>query len=405
MTDTLFIRLGDDQISWLLLDSLADVKYSGSGDWSSFTEFQDLQFDGRVVAVVPGETVLMTNANVPSKQYRQILQAVPFVVEEQLATDIEDCFFALGQRDSSGCVEVSVLDRVRIEKWLTQLGEMGLQPGWMISETSLVPSGNGVSVVVDGERVHIRWGVGKGITTGKSDLSLALSLVEEAATGVEVHIPEGEEDSISIQLNELTAAGGETPVVHEFEASPFVFMCQRFDGTQINLLQGEFKVEESRSTFESIWRSIAILAGCAILLHLMTLVGQGIYLNQEADKYQIETMDLYKRTFPADRNVRDVRRRWNAHLGKSESSDNVFISLLAQSSRGLSDAGLTLNNVNFNESRGDLILQVTGDRSEALVQYTQSLGQVGLEAEIGTISQEGDAVRGSIKVRSDGGAS
>ena len=62
-------------------------------------------------------------------------------------------------------------------------------------------------------------------------------------------------------------------------------------------------------------------------------------------------------------------------------------------------AGLTLNNVNFNESRGDLVLQVLGSRSEALVEYTQQLSGKGLDAEIGTITQEGDGVRGSIRVK------
>ena len=78
------------------------------------------------------------------------------------------------------------------------------------------------------------------------------------------------------------------------------------------------------------------------------------------------------------------------------------MALFAQSSRGLMSAGLTLSNVNFNESRGDLILQVEGRRSEELVQYTQQLTGQGLSAEIGTITQENDGVRGSIKVKAGG---
>lgn len=405
MADTLFVRLGDDEVTWLLLDNLASVTYSGSGDWASFAEFKELQVDGRVVAIVPGESVLMTKAVVPSKQYRQILQAVPYVVEEQLATDIENCFFALGQRDSSGCVEVSVVSRPALDAWLARLEEIGLTASWLMTETSLVPVSNDISVVVDDDRAHIRWGTGKGLTTAKTDLSLALSLIEGDNAGVDIHVPAEQLDSISIQVNELNAAEGEPPRIHEFESESFEFMCRAFDGSQTNLLQGEYKVEEKRTVFESVWRSVAILAACAILLHLATLIGQGAYLNSEADRYEAETMDLYQKTFPSDRNVRDVRRRWNAHLGKSSDADNVFISLLAQSSRGLDAAGLTLNNVNFNENRGDLILQVAAKRSEALVQYTQSLSRAGLEAEIGTISQDGDSVRGSIKIRVERGAS
>jgi len=52
-----------------------------------------------------------------------------------------------------------------------------------------------------------------------------------------------------------------------------------------------------------------------------------------------------------------------------------------------------------------LILQVQAPRSEQLVGFTEALTARGLNAEIGTISQEANQVKGSIKVRSGGGAS
>ena len=140
----------------------------------------------------------------------------------------------------------------------------------------------------------------------------------------------------------------------------------------------------------------------AVALHFSALVAQAWYFDRKSSEYKAEAYALYASVFPKDRNVRDLRRRWQAHLGRSESGVNEFISLLAASSRGLSEAGLTLNNVNFNESRGDLILQVIGERSEKLVQFTQRLTSEGLEAEIGTINQDAGTVRGSIKIRSRG---
>ena len=53
---------------------------------------------------------------------------------------------------------------------------------------------------------------------------------------------------------------------------------------------------------------------------------------------------------------------------------------------------------------GDLILQLTATQSDHLVQFSQTLNKVGLDADIGTISQYEDSVRGSIKIRGFGGA-
>ncbi|MCS5574323.1 MAG: hypothetical protein NZ789_15435, partial [Pseudomonadales bacterium] len=123
------------------------------------------------------------------------------------------------------------------------------------------------------------------------------------------------------------------------------------------------------------------------------------YLHSQAADFEMETRAIYAKAFPNDRNVRDIRRRWNSHLGKQETTDNVFISLLSRSTRQLARVGLSLVNINFNESRGDLVLQVLGKQSEALVEYSQTLRGQGLEVEIGTITQDDRGVRGSIRVR------
>ena len=65
-------------------------------------------------------------------------------------------------------------------------------------------------------------------------------------------------------------------------------------------------------------------------------------------------------------------------------------------------SNLVLNNVNYNESRGDLILQLETSRSELLILFSQTLTKLGLNAEIGTINQGEDSVRGSIKVKALG---
>ncbi|MBO6555797.1 MAG: hypothetical protein JJ921_04840 [Pseudomonadales bacterium] len=400
MAETLFFRLNSEGVQWLLFDQFGNKKDQAVGDLSSFNDTFDEEFNGRAIFVVPGEDVLNTLANVPSRQYRQIVQAVPYVIEEQLATDVEDCFFALGERNQQGDILVSVCDLEQIEKWSEFLGELSLNIDTMVSETSLVHS-NGIHSVIDGHRAHVRWANGDGLTVPSNQLPLVLGSDDDPEP-LEIAGTEASLDAMSLQLGEVEAT--ERQVIRTvIEEDGFYLLCRQFDGTETNLLQGPYKIEVKRSGVQVVWRSVAILSGIAVLLHLLLLTGQGVFLSRKADEYQSATTTLYKSVFPNDRNVRDVRRRWNSHLGRSSGSGSEFIALLAQATPGLTGAGLTLQNVNFNESRGDLILQVLGDRSESLVQYSQKLSADGLNAEIGTISQEGASVRGSIKIR--GGSS
>ncbi|MBT5204993.1 MAG: hypothetical protein HOL98_16150, partial [Gammaproteobacteria bacterium] len=64
---------------------------------------------------------------------------------------------------------------------------------------------------------------------------------------------------------------------------------------------------------------------------------------------------------------------------------------------------LEIQNINYSESRGDLVFQLVAQRSEQLMLYVERLSEQGIEAEIGTISQDDNQVRGSIRIRPNGG--
>lgn len=418
MAETLFIRLSESDCDWCLFDATGEATSQGQGPLESLTTVVGEDFQGRVVGVVAGESVLLTQARVPSRQYRQIVQALPFAVEEQLAADVEDCFFALGDRGAGDQIPVAVVNRDLMDRWNEQLSAITPAVKVLVSESMLAaqpanpPAAEllAACAVIEGDRVHFGWQGGLAMTARYSDLPLLVSLAGELDT-LDIQVSTDQVSQIAIQIGEIEALGVDVSVT-EFSDHAFVILCSHYqnasDGTgkrqarvspQINLLQGPYKIAEKQSKSQSLWRSVATLAGIALVLHLLLTGLQGWYLANQSDGFAAQTQALYQSVFPNDRNVRDVRRRWNSNLGESASAGNAFIQLFATSARGLSGAGLTLTNVNFNETRGDLVLQVTGPRSEALVQYAQALTAQGLSAEIGTISQEDSAVRGSIRVR------
>jgi len=401
MPETVFYRFVPEGVEWLhfnvagqLLGGATTTEESFSADFSGDT------FGGSAVCVAPGDAVLQTRASIPSRQQRQIIQAVPYVVEEQLASDPDDCFFALGGRNTDGDLEVVVVELERMEAMAQHISSVLPRTSVLVTETALARTEAELSAVVDAERVHIGLSNGAGVTASVTDLSLAVILAG-GPEDMELWVSESSRSDIELALNEIAAS--ETQVNVQVSAeTPFERLCRNFDGGEINLLQGPYKVSAKTSRSGSAWRSAAMLLGAAILLHLLITAGEGWYMAQRAAQFEAEAQAIYKKHFPNDRNVRDLRRRWNARLGRGDTAGSEFMALFAQSSRGLMSAGLTLSNVNFNESRGDLILQIEGRRSEELVQYTQQLTGQGLSAEIGTITQENDGVRGSIKVKAGG---
>ena len=115
-------------------------------------------------------------------------------------------------------------------------------------------------------------------------------------------------------------------------------------------------------------------------------------------------MALYVDVFPNDKNIRDIRRRWQSHLkgnsGPTQQSD--VLTVFGEAAKNMDGSRLQLDNVNFNEQRGDLILQIRGASSDRLVEYVQRLVKLGMAAEVGTINQEEDSVQGSVRIRQVG---
>lgn len=409
MPDNLYLRLGTAEVEWLLLDDISDVvRVRGKGSFEEFVEMTaDLTWSGGVYAMIPGENVLLTSAAVPSKQKRQILQAVPYMVEERLATEVEDCHFAIGDRREDGEIGVAVLDHDYLATWLARLKEANIYPRSITPDVLLVPRESAATVMVDGERVLVRTGTTGGFCVEKSLFpTIATLLTNTQRAGLTVLVHPDEEEQAQLQLTQIHLEGDKEPDVRKLEYTPFEALCRHYDRDALNLLQGEFRVEEETGTNTGAWRSAAILAGCAFLLHLLLVTAQGIYLDVKGRHYEARATELYRDVFPNDRNVRDMRRRWQAHLsGQPTDGSADFLNLFRQTAKNLPGSRLVLNNVNYNESRGDMILQLQAPNSDQLVAFSQTLSKIGLQADVGTISQDADRVNGSIKVSLGGGRS
>ena len=396
---TLFIRLGE-VCEWYCPNS--EPSY-GSGSVDAIAGvIKDISWSGDAVAIIPGDRVLLTSAAVPSRQARQIVQALPFVVEEKLAVDVDDCHFSLGEKNSDGefTVAVNTLDEMR--NYISVLSDIGIEPNLMTVDTLLARAGDGTAVTIENHKAHIRPPDGTGICVPVNQLALAVGLIEQPGT-VDVYESESSIDQLKMEIAQIEVNNEVT--VHSEPHDDLRTLAESYRGSELNLLQGEFQVSREVQGDRPIWRSAAILAGCTFLLHVSLVFGQGIYLDVMGAKHEQQARALYQEIFPRDRNVRDIRRRWNAHVSGSGSvADGEFLQLFRDTAAHLPGSKLVVNNINYNESRGDLILQLTATQSEYLVEFSQTLNKVGLDAEIGIISQQEDSVRGSIKIKSFGGA-
>jgi len=422
MAENLFLRLGrvngEDHLEWLLLDEASGIiRLRGEGNRQAFAQIStSVDISGETHVMLRGEDILLTAAKVPSKQPRQILQAVPFIVEESLAQDVEDCHFAIGDRNSAGDVNVAIIDRELLQQRLNLLKELLIQPSTITCDVlqlnalqknaGQAEQENSCQVLLEADRALIRYSQDLGVAVPAHSLAMALTLVpQEKKSQLYIGMSDPDDEAFALTLAQINAELPAPAQITALDYHPFEQLCRHFDTAAINLLQGQFRVEIKRASRPGSWRSVAILAACVFAVHVLLMLGQGLYFGGKADRLEAEALALYTDVFPNDRNVRDLKRRWRAHLGESNTASGaVFLDLFAGAAKLLPAGSVTLNNVNYNESRGDLVLQLETARSDGLIAYSQTLDKAGYDAVIGTINQGDESVKGSVKIKAVGSA-
>ena len=256
---TLFIRL-DKKCDWV-----ATGASTGSGSGAIETVSEDLKkidWKGDVVALIPGEKVLVTTATIPSRQSRHIAQALPYAVEEKLAVDIETCHFALGEKNQLGEFIVCINSREDMSEYLSQLKEVGLEPSVMTVDTLVAPKSQKTCITIEGEKAHIRTSNQTGFCAPTTQLAMVVGLIN-GSNDIDLYIPTDKIDQLSIEIAEIEIKSSVT--VHAKKEEGLKALVEHYSGNELNLLQGDFQVSRKTKPDQAVWGAAKILSASTLI--------------------------------------------------------------------------------------------------------------------------------------------
>jgi general secretion pathway protein L len=272
MTEILVVRLSNHAAAeWLTVDATgARINNVAIG---SLEQAATEAIGRKVVVLVPGTDVLLSEPELPPKSAAKLAQIVPFALEEQLASDVETLHFAIGKRDERPGTPVAIVARKRMDEWLEALNSAGLVPSAMYADTQAVPvTPNGVTLLLDGTAVYVQRPQIPGTVLEIEPLLEALQFALEGGTESREHATfylteehyERERDLLD-GMREFTASlqlkllpDGALPVMAATIAQQ----------PGLNLLQGPYTVKSNIHVSLAPWRYAAILAGAFVVVHL-----------------------------------------------------------------------------------------------------------------------------------------
>ena len=360
------------------------------GQW-----IEDSGNEYEVIFLAPVEECFLTSVDIPQKNRRKVLKAVPYLVEEDLACDIENCHFVTALNELSPETGlVAAMSHERLRAWLGRFSGAGVVCDHVKIDALQIPFEGTPVILCDSDRCVLRLAEHQAMAVETGLLSDLLKLAGPL-DGVEVYTT-GTSD-ITDHLKSILPE--DKPVnVHVLEARAVDFLAQHYTPEALELLQGEYKPgRKKRKTSRNPWKKVAYGALAVFFLQILTFLGQGYYLNIQASGYEESAAQLYASVFPHDKNVRDIRRMWRGHLGSGGPSEG-FTKLLSQAAVKLASRGLKLEKIDYNENRGDLTLRLRGSKIEDFVSLSQELENEGIASRIGSTSQSDGAVTGSLNI-------
>ncbi|MBN8728574.1 MAG: hypothetical protein J0H15_12855 [Xanthomonadales bacterium] len=282
MPDRLLLRLAPDgSLAWLLQrDGQPSAAVATAGDPPA----EVLAAATGIVVLAPAEDVLLASARVSARSRAQLLQALPYAIEDQLLAPVEDLHFAAA-RSSGEEVGVAVVARTRLQGWLDSLAGRGIAPDALLPESLAVPVG---AVLVEDTRATLRLDAWSASTCEPAALAAWL---EHCAT-----LPP------ALGLHDARRSGAplSLPVPHEdFETvDALAFLGQALDGLPLNLLEGDFAPRRRRRGPRRAWRIAAVLAAAVVLLALLDMGGAVLRLSRQSAQLEAQAADAVRAAFP-----------------------------------------------------------------------------------------------------------
>ena len=259
MPERLLIRLRPDgELAWLAQDATGRAPSASSLGAPPAPVLARAQ---RVIVLAPAEEILLIQAPRLPGARAQFLRALPFALEDQLASPVEDLHFAVPDRLRADRVPVAIMARATLRGWIEHLASAGVRTDALYAETQFLPvRENACSVVVEDARALWRNAPEQAGVCAPADLADTLAMLAAAEPApAECDVYDVREVSPPLAFADLNAKQH-----REYRDALALFATQA--EPELNLLQGEFAPAHRQAPAQQLWRRAAALAAAALLL-------------------------------------------------------------------------------------------------------------------------------------------
>jgi len=403
MTEALVIRLrADDEApaSWLIVDS--NGARSGpvhSGPLASALTFAQGR---RVTLLLPGSEVGLAEPELPLRGGARLAQAVPFALEEQIASDVEGLHFAVGQRDGAALgTPVGAVSRALMDRWQATCSAAGIHPSAAFADTLAVPAApNGCTLLLDEEALYVHRADSVPYVLDAHPLTAALQLAFASdarnAEHVTLYVSPQEYERHREEIEGLRVQTSTLQVKLLPEGPLPLMAAQTVNLHGVNLLQGAYAARSPLGTTFKQWRLPAALAAAALLAFVLNHAAALWQLSRTEKQLDAQIAEVFSQALPGQPLV-DPRAQMQGALGSGGASGTLLPALSHLAKAVAQSPGGHVESMSY---RGDALdLRLVAPTVEALDSIKQAMGREGSNVELQSATPRGKEVEGRMQIK------
>ncbi|MFC3396272.1 type II secretion system protein GspL [Brenneria rubrifaciens] len=341
--------------------------------------------------LVPATEVTFHALTLPRQARRQLAQMAPFLLEEQLAADIEKLHFALLEQQGDTAT-IAVVEKSRMRHWLSQCAGVGIAVDSLLPDAWVLPRHkDGWSALNHNGTWLFRQENGHVMAAESSWFAELLATFAP--------LP------VIYSHSALPTAGGELALAlwrPQPETDLFTLAAKAHLPPSADLQQGEFASVKSWRHTLLPWRGVGVALSCYLLLLIGEMGWSHYQLYQQSAYWRQESINVYRRIFPSETTVINPRLQMQQHLQRASAANGAqgLLSQLTALQQLITQNGnVRIQSLSYQAPGAELRLALKAASYQELEQLQQQAAAY-YQVQAGEMRQEKGYVEGRLTLRS-----
>ncbi|MGI9875732.1 type II secretion system protein GspL [Vibrio chagasii] len=406
MSEFLTVRLSSEPqgpVQWLVW-STSQQEVIASGELSSWEQLDELTPYAEkrsCIALLPGNECLIKRVEIPKGAARQFDSMLPFLLEDEVAQDIEDLHLTILDKDATHATVCGV-EREWLKQALDTFREANIIFRKVLPDTLALPlEEQGISALQIEQHWLLRQSNYQAVSINEAWLPMFLQ-------SDWVALDDEEQSPTIFSYTALPSDDVQQQSGIEWQAKPaelvMSLLSQQAITSGVNLLTGTFKTKSSFSKYWRVWQKVAIAACLLVAVIVTQQILKVQQYEAQAEVYRTESERIFRSVLPGKQRIPTVsylKRQMNDEAkkyGGSGDGDSLlgWLALLPETLGQVK--AIEVNSIRYDGNRSEVRLEAKSSDFQHFETARVKLEEK-FTVEQGPLNRNGDAVFGSFTLK------